>query len=614
MRRVFRPRSSSAPTTYALALAAALACAAGGALPAARAAAPLQTGEPSSCRDHDPATGALLSTRVVSPTAIALCETAAVTLTVRASCEAVPMHVMLDIDRSGSMVGQPLRDAQAAASALVDALDMRTNPDVRVGLVSHGDPPVVNVRPTNDASRVKSRINGLGAGGEDNLPRSIDVSRGELVRARRDVTTSPVEALVVLSDGGQTYPPESALGPAGAARGEGMLVVAVCLDNGASDCRTMRRIASSGRYYFETRSTGQLERIFTEIAEELSDISLRAVDVEEVLPEGLAYVAGSGVPEPAAVSADGRTLGWDLTFVGREGGALRYDIAPSRLGSFELATTTVQYADSRDRLGAVRVPTTTLEVARDCAPAPSPTPSPTLEPSPTPTNPALPSPTPTPTTTPTPSPTATRPPAPIYLPILGLGLCTLDERPADIVLAMDASTSMRGAAASGRTKIDAAKEAAQRFAALARTVDRVAVVRFSGSAEVVAPFDAGAAERAAAIAGIELSPGTRIDLALEASTAALAARRPDARGVVVLLTDGQPTGTTPDAVRAAAAAAREGALVYALGIGTDVDAALLADVAGAPERFLAVPDADALAAIYDAVREQIVRCPEGAEP
>ena len=60
-------------------------------------------------------------------------------------------------------------------------------------------------------------------------------------------------------------------------------------------------------------------------------------------------------------------------------------------------------------------------------------------------------------------------------------------------------------------------------------------------------------------------------------------------------------------VRAAAARARDAAEVFTIGVGTDVDPTLLADVAGASSRFYAVPDADDLAAIYAAVNMRI-RC------
>lgn len=386
-----------------------------------------QGGRGSSCTDRDASTGALLSTRTLTPTAdIMLCETTGVSLTVRASCEAVPIYVMVNIDISGSMIGRPIEDAKSAALAMVDALDMSDSPGTKVGMVVHGDPPRITLRLTDNEGRVRGAINSLRAGGEDNLPKSIDDARAELVRESRGEEPPPVTVMIVLSDGGQTYPPANAIGPARAARAAGIIVVSVCLDNGFGDCGAMRDIASEPRFFFRERDTSGLRRIFTEIAKDVRDINLRSVEVEETLPDGIIYVPDSARPEA------------------------KYD-------------------------------------------------------------------------------------------------------PGDRTL----------------------------------TDDRAAL--------------------RSAIADIATAPHTRIDLALDAAAEELGSIRHDAthRPIVILMTDGLPSNTTPDAVLAAAARARARATVFAIGVGPDVDPALLAEVAGSPERYYPADDADALAAIYREISELV---------
>lgn len=577
-----------------------------------RAAPAAQGGNQSSCSDLDPETRLPLSTRVISPSAIRLCDTATVSLTARVSCEASPLHIFLNIDKSGSMVGQPMNDAKAAARALVDTLEMDENPQTQVGLVSHGIQPNRDVRLTNNAGTVKGGIGRLGAGGEDNLPAAITMAANELVQARSDTSVEPVDVMVILSDAGQTFPPQEAVRAARQARGRDILIVAVCLDNGSSDCPAMRQMASSPQYFFESRGTSGLTRIFRQIAEEVRDIRLRSLTVEETLPEGLSYIEGSAVPE-ADYDAGSRKLTWSYQFVGGAGLPMGYQVRPSAITTYTVAEKSlVTYRDSRNRLGRIAMPTAVLTVPIDCldpgiiTPTPTPTDPPTATPTPTDT------PTPTPTDTPSPTPTATptntpTPPPSIYLPILNLSRCLDRDRPAEIALVIDASTSMSTFTSAGRTRLQAAQEGARAFVDRMRAVDRVALFSFNDSVQHLTPLTDDREALKAAIDGIQLAPFTRIDLALDAAAAELGggAVRPEAKRVIVLLTDGEPTNTTPAAVRAAAERARAGTTVFTIGVGPSVDPALMVDVAGAAERYFPVADAESLASIYTRIAEKI---------
>jgi Ca-activated chloride channel family protein len=76
--------------------------------------------------------------------------------------------------------------------------------------------------------------------------------------------------------------------------------------------------------------------------------------------------------------------------------------------------------------------------------------------------------------------------------------------------------------------------------------------------------------------------------------------------VLILLTDGQPTGTTGDAVRQAATRAKNaGILVFTIGLGQDVDQTLLADIASKPAWYFFAPDTSQLEAIYKQIAYSI---------
>jgi len=581
-------------------------------VPVAGAAPTAQQGNQSACKGVD-AAGRSLQSRVISPTTILLCETARVSVTVGAACDAVPLHIVINVDRSGSMIGQPMEDVKNAARSLVRALDMRANPKVRVGLVSHGDPAQINSFLTDREGQILGQIGNLAAGGEDNLPDSISKSYSVLTRDRRQYTERPVEVIVVLSDGGQTYPPAQGVQAAGRPKSDGVLMVGVCSDNGTpGGCQAMQRIASSGKYYFQARGTAGMTKIFTDIANEVSNILLRSMTIEETLPDDLDLVPGSALP-PADVITTGlrTTLRWSTSFPGRSV-TVAYTVRPRSVTTYTLATSKVEFRDSQDKLGSLIVPTAVLTVSGPCLDPPTATPPPTASATPSPTN--TPSATPTATATVTPSATPTPRPQPgrVFLPILNLYWCRESDRPADVVLLVDASTSMNAPTQAGRPKIEAARDGARAFVDLARPVDRVALFAFHERVDRLAPLTADRAVLHAAVDAIATAPWTRIDLALAAALDELTGPRagPGHLPVIVLMTDGHPTRTTPEAVLDQARRARAaGILVFAIGVGSDLDAQLLHAVAGDASRYHGADDAEALRDIYQRIATTIPCAP-----
>ena len=244
------------------------------------------------------------------------------------------------------------------------------------------------------------------------------------------------------------------------------------------------------------------------------------------------------------------------------------------------------------------------------------TPTPTLTPTETPTPPITDTPTATPTSTPTDTPVPTDTPLPIptasaiptptpadlYLPLAIKEKCPdVKVTPLDVVIVIDASTSMRDLTRDGRPKIDAAVDAAKAVARLVRPggLLRVAVVRFADDAAVIAPLGdtRDAIERA--LDSMETSAGSRLDEGISRGAEALVAGdhtdRTERDARMIVLTDGLPSPSGPDDVRRAAAVARsQGILIDAIGIGLDVDAELLADAAGDPSRYHAIDDAEDL--------------------
>jgi len=322
------------------------------------------------------------------------------------------------------------------------------------------------------------------------------------------------------------------------------------------------------------------------------------------LPANMAYVPGSAQP-PATWDAAARTLAWDLAGW-PEGAAFRASVRvrPLAVGEWPTnAEAAASLVDGWGRPARVDLPVPRVRVYGEAPPTA------TLRPTRTPT------PTPTRLTTATASPTATREPVPVYLPLALRPLpCTPATRRVEVALVLDTSGSMsERTSPGGPTKLEAAHSAARAFLEqLLPAQDRAALIQFNETVEVLAPLGPPA-EAALALARLSQAPGTRLDLALDAVAVELdrSRRRPGSDAVAILLTDGEPTGTTAADVRAAAARLRaSGVLVFTIGLGTAVDGALLADVASRPAWYFQAPDTDDLARIYAQIAYEIPCAPE----
>ena len=136
--------------------------------------------------------------------------------------------------------------------------------------------------------------------------------------------------------------------------------------------------------------------------------------------------------------------------------------------------------------------------------------------------------------------------------------------------------------------------------------DRVAVIGFSEHSTVALGLSAERARIAAALGGLTSSPGTRLDLGLQASRAVLQGDgRPGARAVVILLTDGFHAGPAIDVLVEAELLGRVGSLLYSIGLGAEIDRDLLEAIARPKGAFYASPSTEDLGAIYRAILERV---------
>jgi large repetitive protein len=177
------------------------------------------------------------------------------------------LDVMLVIDRSGSMSGQPYRDAKTAASNFVNNLYFIPNAD-QAGIVSYSSSATLNRMLTNNAQAVRSAIGSLpNAGGYTSISSGIQTAQNELSSPRQRTNALPV--LVLFTDGKptDTDTPSNALAQATLAKNAGTLIFTVGL--GDVDHDLMRNMASSTNNYFYTANSSDLTALFNAVSERL---------------------------------------------------------------------------------------------------------------------------------------------------------------------------------------------------------------------------------------------------------------------------------------------------------------------------------------------------------
>lgn len=186
--------------------------------------------------------------------------------------------------------------------------------------------------------------------------------------------------------------------------------------------------------------------------------------------------------------------------------------------------------------------------------------------------------------------------------------------PTDVVVAIDLSGSMNNDGGSPPQPLASARTSAAGFVENLQAQDQVAVVTFASDAAVRNRLTPMLESAASTILNLTIDPAeergfTNTAAALREARAELTSSRvnPDARRVLVLLTDGLPTA--PEGVEdfenqvltEASRLADANIEVYAIGLGSELDRSLIEGLASDPQNAYIAPDRGDLQAIYNEV-------------
>lgn len=207
----------------------------------------------------------------------------------------------LVIDTSGSMRGEGITGAKAAAIAFVDAVPA----DVTVGLVTFADTARVAVPPTKDKAALRRAINGLQPAGETSLYDGV-------LLGLRELGITGVRSMLVLSDGADTSSKAALPAVLTAAKASGTRVDTVAFKTPDATGQVLAQIATAGQgRSVAAARAADIAAVFRETARAISN----QVVVTATLPEGtvgsvtiaVAATAGSAsLTDEAVATVDAR--------------------------------------------------------------------------------------------------------------------------------------------------------------------------------------------------------------------------------------------------------------------------------------------------------------------
>ena len=217
---------------------------------------------------------------------------------VAAMDQELQLNAVITIDVSGSMAGEPLASAKAAATEFVQ----RLGPNDRAAIVSFSDQVTPVLGLTNDKAALSTAIDGLVANGGTALYEAVQVSA---YLAGAAATQGQRAVAVLLSDGenetqASTATAESSLQ---AAEGAGIPIYPIGFGS-LTDVPYLEQLAAASAGQFRTATPGTIGDVYVELSDLLRSQYVVTVRAEQAADGGrasLQIVAFVGTT-PAAAS------------------------------------------------------------------------------------------------------------------------------------------------------------------------------------------------------------------------------------------------------------------------------------------------------------------------
>jgi tight adherence protein B len=202
---------------------------------------------------------------------------------------AQPVDAVLVLDVSGSMEGEPLTAAVAAARRFVETLPV----GVRAGLVTFSDQPTVVVPLTDAHDEVLTALDDVAVAGETSLYDAV-------AEAAAMFDSEAQRNIVLLSDGGDTASSRSLEETVTAVEDSGASVFSIGWRTTETDIGALRTLAGeSGRY--ASAGSGNIERVYEALAVELSNQYLLTFESAHAAGGDVSITVGGALGNDTAI-------------------------------------------------------------------------------------------------------------------------------------------------------------------------------------------------------------------------------------------------------------------------------------------------------------------------
>jgi len=276
---------------------------------------------------------AVSTTTHLAPGAFLLGEPVAITRTLQPRCinPPHPKHLVLVLDGTEAMAGEPAAELDRAMRAFVASLATTLDEDARVAVVSF-DGVAREVCPfTDQLDQVQRCIGRIGNRGNAPLADGLRLARRTMIAGRAlwpaAVAESIAETILMASVGPSEDHCDEAQDEVAQLSAAGILTVAVCVGR-ACNVGCMRSLASSPRYYLEARSTSQLATILSQVIVDYVAPRIESATITETLPVHMSLVEGSVDPPPSTVKRRPTRLVWTVSRNLRDGLTVTYRVRP----------------------------------------------------------------------------------------------------------------------------------------------------------------------------------------------------------------------------------------------------------------------------------------------
>ena len=329
--------------------------------------------------------GVTNSNKVINTDRI-LCDGALrVTLALTAAPDIVsnPTDIVLVLDRSGSMTGNPLANLKLGANTFIDLIDEATDSTKdgqigsgsRMGVVSFSSTAVANTQLITSVDALKAAVDGLSAGGSTNHADAF-AKATQLF----DPASPNAKVMVLFTDGNTTIgaPPAPV---AAAARAQGIIIYCIGLiGSDGLDISALNDWATDpdASHVAVTPDAADLEELFAELAANISNPGATDIVIDEVVNPDFVITSISSPTKGSATMLDAHSLRWNIAQLGvttSESATLDFFIRHvGQQPGTKLVNESITYSDNEGNV--VSFPKPTVSVECDIVVHPEPYPEP----------------------------------------------------------------------------------------------------------------------------------------------------------------------------------------------------------------------------------------------